>query len=217
MSERHADTVLKVLVADDHPLILQGLRRSLEACDDIEIVGEARSGTELLALVERRAPDVVLMDLRMPEPDGIACVQEIRKSWPHVRTVILSASDDRESIDAALLAGANAYVLKSVGSMDVGAVIRQVSEGGAVFHAPSRASESPAESAPAERAGLTEREREILAAIAHGKTTKAISGELWLSEHTVKFHLTNIYRKLGVANRSGAVRYAYEHNLISAA
>jgi DNA-binding NarL/FixJ family response regulator len=215
--ERRMGTVLKVLVADDHPLILQGLRRSLDACDDIEIVGEARSGTELLALVERRAPDVVLMDLRMPEPDGLACVHEIRKSWPHVRTVILSACDDRESIDAALLAGANAYVLKSVGSMDVGPVIRQVSEGGAVFHAPSPAPQAGDQSAKSERVGLTERESEILAAIASGKTTKAISGELWLSEHTVKFHLTNIYRKLGVSNRSGAVRYAYEHNLVSAA
>jgi DNA-binding NarL/FixJ family response regulator len=215
--KRHMERVLKVLVADDHPLILQGLRRSLEACEDIELVGEARSGTELLALVERRAPDVVLMDLRMPEPDGLACVQQIRRSWPGVRTVILSACDDRESIDAALLAGANAYVLKSVGSMDVGAVIRQVSDGGAVFHAPSRASEPAGERAPAERAGLTERESEILAAIAQGKTTKAISGELWLSEHTVKFHLTNIYRKLGVSNRSGAVRYAFEHKLVSAA
>ena len=215
--ERHTDTVLKVLVADDHPLILQGLRRSLEACDDIEIVGEAHSGTELLALVERRAPDIVLMDLRMPEPDGIACVREIRKAWPHVRTVVLSASDDRESIDAALLAGANAYVLKSVGSTDIGAVLRQVSAGGAVFHAPSRPPEPIGGQAAPERAGLTERESEILAAIAHGKTTKTISGELWLSEHTVKFHLTNIYRKLGVSNRSGAVRYAYENGLVSAA
>jgi DNA-binding NarL/FixJ family response regulator len=218
MSEaRHMDTVLKVLVADDHPLILQGLRRSLDACDDIEIVGEAHSGTELLALVERRAPDVVLMDLRMPEPDGIACVQEIRKSWPHVRTVVLSACDDRESIDAALLAGANAYVLKSVGSMDIGSVLRQVSDGGTVFHAPSAASSLAGETAAPEDPLLTLREREILSAIADGKTTKAISGELWLSEHTVKFHLTNIYRKLGVSNRSGAVRYAYEHGLVSAA
>lgn len=209
------DAALKVLVADDHPLILQGLRRSLEACDDIDVVGEAHSGTELLALVERRAPDVVLLDMRMPEPDGLECVREIRKSWPDVRTVVLSACDDAESIDAALLAGANAYVLKSVGATDIAAVLRQVSAGGAVFHAPSRPlGSNGADDGPGSPL-LTERESAILAAVAGGKTSKAISSDLWVSEHTVKFHLTNIYRKLGVANRSGAIRYAYEHGLVS--
>jgi DNA-binding NarL/FixJ family response regulator len=213
------DTVLKVLLADDHPLILQGLRRTLEACDDIEIVGEARSGTELLALVERRSPDIVLMDLHMPGgPEGVACLQEIRRSWPDVRTVVLSASDDQASIDSALLAGASAYVLKSVGSVDIPSVLRQVSAGGAVFHAPSpRPAAAGGARATPEGPVLTERETAILAAIADGKTTRAISGELWVSEHTIKFHLTNIYRKLGVSNRSGAVRYAYEHGLVSAA
>jgi DNA-binding NarL/FixJ family response regulator len=210
------DAALKVLVADDHPLILQGLRRSLEACEDIEVVGEAHSGTELLALVERRAPDVVLLDLRMPAPDGLECVREIRKSWPEVRTVILSACDDAESIDSALLAGANAYVLKSVGATDVAAVLRQVSAGGAVFHAPSRPAGKEGSDGGSDAPLLTERESAILTAVAGGKTSKAISSELWVSEHTVKFHLTNIYRKLGVSNRSGAIRYAYEHGLISA-
>jgi DNA-binding NarL/FixJ family response regulator len=214
--EHHLDAALKVLLADDHPLILQGLRRSLEACEDIEVVGEAHSGTELLALVERRAPDVVLLDMRMPEPDGLECVREIRKSWPEVRTVILSACDDAESIDSALLAGANAYVLKSVGATDVAAVLRQVSAGGAVFHAPSRPGATEGSDGGSHAPLLTERERAILTAVAGGKTSKVISSELWVSEHTVKFHLTNIYRKLGVSNRSGAIRYAYEHGLISA-
>jgi DNA-binding NarL/FixJ family response regulator len=210
------DTVLKVLVADDHPLILQGLRRSLDACEDIEIVGEARSGSELLALVERRAPDIVLLDMSMPEPDGLACVRKIRSSWPNVRTVVLSARDDRESIDSALHAGANAYVLKSVGSLDIASVLRQVSDGGAVFHAPTVPAAASGQGSASDQPVLTERETEILAAVADGKTTKSISGDLWLSEHTVKFHLTNIYRKLGVSNRSGAIRYAYEHGLLSA-
>jgi DNA-binding NarL/FixJ family response regulator len=209
------DTTLKVLLADDHPLILQGLRKSLEACDDIDIVGEAHSGTELLALVERRAPDIVLLDLRMPEPDGIECVRAIRERWPQTRTVVLSACDDRESIDSALLAGANAYVLKSVGATDIAALLRQVSAGGAVFHAPSQPAEANGADAAAQTPLLTERETTILAAVAGGKTSKAISSELWVSEHTVKFHLTNIYRKLGVSNRSGAIRYAYEHGLVS--
>src|SRR6202035_111519 len=207
------DTVLKVLLADDHPLILQGLRRTLEACDDIEIVGEARSGTELLALVERRSPDIVLMDLRMPGRDGVACLQEIGRSWPAIRTVVLSASDDQESIESGLHAGASAYVLKCVSSGGSPSVPRPGSGGAGVFHAPSPSPGACGPAAAPEGPVLTERETAILAAIADGKTTRAISGELWVSEHTVKFHLTNIYRKLGVSNRSGAIRYAYEHGL----
>jgi DNA-binding NarL/FixJ family response regulator len=151
----------------------------------------------------------------MPEPDGIECVRMIRERWPQTRTVVLSACDDRESIDHALLAGANAYVLKSVGSSDIAAVVRQVSAGGAVFHAPSQPAETNGANGASDTQLLTERENAILAAVAGGKTSKAISSELWVSEHTVKFHLTNIYRKLGVSNRSGAIRYAYEHGLVS--
>ena len=205
---------LKVLLADDHPLILQGLRRTLEGRDDIQVVGEARSGAEVLALTERRQPDVVLLDLRMPDGDGVETIREIRRTWPEIKTVILSACDDRPSIDAALNAGANAYIIKSVNAVDLPAVLHQVSGGGAIFHAPAPSSASSAEQADDDVPGLTERELTILTAVARGLTTKAISSELWLSEHTVKFHLTNIYRKLGVANRSGAVRQAYERGLV---
>lgn len=209
------ENVLKVLVADDHPLILQGLRRTLEACDDIDVVGEARSGTEVLPLVERRRPDVVVLDLHMPGMDGAACIAEIKRTSPEVKAIVLSASDERASIESATSAGASAYVIKSVSSVDIPALIRQVAAGYTVFQAPRDPDdgEGPGTSDP----GLTERELTILAAIAGGLTTKAISAELWVSEHTVKFHLTNIYRKLGVRNRSGAVRYAYEHGLVAVA
>jgi DNA-binding NarL/FixJ family response regulator len=210
------EQVLKVLVADDHPLILQGLRRTLEACDDIDVVGEARTGTEVLPLVERRRPDVVVLDLHMPGMDGAACISEIKRTSPEVKAIVLSASDERASIESATKAGASAYVIKSVSSVDIPALIRQVAAGYTVFQA---ASDATAEdmSSRASEPGLTERELTILAAVAGGLTTKAISGELWVSEHTVKFHLTNIYRKLGVRNRSGAVRYAYEHGLVPVA
>src|SRR6476620_11520654 len=102
--EVRMDTSLKVLIADDHPLMLQGIRKALEGSDGIEVVGEARSGEEALALVERRKPDL----------GGLECVAEIRRSWPDVKAVVISASDDRASIDGALLAGASAYILKSV-------------------------------------------------------------------------------------------------------
>ncbi len=205
---------IKVLIADDHPLILQGLRRTLEACDDIEVVGEARDGDEVPPLVARRAPDVVLMDLRMPGLDGVECVREIKAAAPEVKAVLLTANEDRASIEAAVAAGASGYVLKSVSALDVPAVVRQVAAGYVMFHEPSGDAQSTGERG--ETPALTERETTILAAVASGKTTKAISAELWVSEHTVKFHLTNIYRKLGVSNRSGAVRYAFEHGLVPA-
>jgi DNA-binding NarL/FixJ family response regulator len=208
------DKALKVLIADDHPLMLQGIRKALEASDDIEVVGEARSGEEALALVERRRPDLVLLDLHMPGIGGLECVEELKRSWPDVKTVVISASDDRASIDAALLAGASAYILKSVSPMDIPSVLRQASAG-AVYHVPS--TPPPRRDGHAATSGpeLTPRETTILMAVAGGLTTKAISQDLWLSEHTVKFHLTNIYRKLGVSNRSAAVRYAFENDLAS--
>lgn len=206
-------TPLRVLIADDHPLVLIGVRRSLEGNDDIEIAGEARSGNELLALIERRRPDVVLMDLRMPDIEGESCIAQIAEKWPDVKIAVLSASDDPASVNGALAAGAHTYVVKSVNALDVASVLRGV-HCGAVFHAPTH---RPANAAVEEKRScadlLTERERAILTAVARGLTTKAISRELWVSEHTVKFHLTNIYRKLGVVNRSAAVRFALENGI----
>jgi DNA-binding NarL/FixJ family response regulator len=210
MSEAE-DATLKVLVADDHPLILQGLRRALEACDDIDVIGEARSGSEVLPLVERRRPDVVLLDNRMPGMDGIECARSLKESWPEVRSILLSASEDRASVEAARAAGASAYLIKSVSPNDIPAVVRQVAAGYTLFQLPDAA--DAADEDPA--GGLTERERAILSAAAHGLTTKAIGRELWVSEHTVKFHLTNIYRKLGVSSRSGAIGYAFQHGIVS--
>jgi two-component system nitrate/nitrite response regulator NarL len=208
------DASLKVLIADDHPLMLNGLRRALEGSEGIEVVGEARSGEELLTLVERRKPDLVLLDLHMPGIGGIECIGQLKAAHPDVKAVVISASDDRPTIDAALLAGASAYILKSVSPVDIPSVVRQAATG-AVYHVPATPSAHREAEAATSGPELTARERTILTSIADGLTTKAISRNLWLSEHTVKFHLTNIYRKLGVSNRSGAVRYAFEHGLAS--
>jgi DNA-binding NarL/FixJ family response regulator len=206
---------LRVLIADDHPLILAGIRRTLERSENIEIVGEARSGPEVLALVARSKPQVVLLDLRMPGMHGGDCIEQIRTSWPDIKIVVLSALDDTQSIDTALAAGATAYVVKSVIPSDIASVIRQAA-GGTVFHGVSatRSAGQGTSVPPAGDALLTEREQTVLSAVAAGKTSAAISSELWVSEHTVKFHLTNIYRKLGVPNRTSAVRYAVEHGLV---
>jgi DNA-binding NarL/FixJ family response regulator len=212
MAEDSAGSAIRVLIADDHPLIIAGVRRTIEQSEDFEVVGEARSAPELISLVERRNPEIVLLDLRMPGAVGVEHIEHIRQRWPEIKVVVLSACDDRPSIDSALHAGANAYMLKTTAAVDIASVLRQVSRG-VVFHAPA----SPPVGAPSplepEQPVLTDREQTILAAVGAGLTTAAISRELWVSEHTIKFHLTNIYRKIGVSNRAGAVRYALEHGL----
>jgi DNA-binding NarL/FixJ family response regulator len=205
---------LRVVIADDHPLMLAGIRRTLERSENIEVVGEARSGPEVLDVVKRSKPEVVLLDLRMPGMSGDECIEQIRTSWPDIKVVVLSALEDSQSIDAALSAGASAYVVKSVMPADITSVIRQAASG-SVFHSIARpvGARSASDPTPTE-ASLTDREQTILGAIAAGKTTAAIAADLWVSEHTVKFHLTNIYRKLEVPNRAAAVRYAIEHGLV---
>jgi len=202
---------LKVLLADDHRLMLAGIKRALEAADDIEIVGEAYSGSQVLPLVSRTNPDVVLLDLRMPEMDGLACLDLIRRRHPEVKVVVLSVFSDSEHIETALKRGACGYIVKSVNPIDLPSAIRQVMEG-AVYHALGLPEVD--ESASARAAGLTEREIAILKAVARGLSNQAIGKELWVTEQTVKFHLTNIYRKLGVANRTEAARYAYQNGLV---
>jgi DNA-binding NarL/FixJ family response regulator len=201
-----------VLIADDHPLIIAGIRRTIEHLDDMQVVGEAHSGPELAELIERRRPDIVVMDLRMPGISGTEMITLIRRRWPWVKTIVLSASDDRATINAALRAGASAYVPKSSRTVDLATVLRQAANGGVMTAPVAVPPPSLPDDVPAPPS-LTARERSILTAVATGMTTAAISRDLWISEHTIKFHLTNIYRKLGVPNRAGAVRYALEHGV----
>jgi DNA-binding NarL/FixJ family response regulator len=206
---------ITVLIADDHPVVIGGIRRALGGHDDIDVVGEAHSGPEVLEMIERRRPRFVLLDLNMPGVTGLNCVEQIVARWPHVKIIILSACEDREMINGAFAAGAIAYIFKSVMTMDVASVLHQASTGG-IFHAATGQRRPSGDlSSPEPEAGLTARERSILTAVAQGLTTAAISRQLWVSEHTVKFHLTNIYRKLGVSNRAAAVRYALEHRLVA--
>jgi DNA-binding NarL/FixJ family response regulator len=186
---------MKVLIADDHRLILAGIRRALEAVEDIEIVGE---------------PDVVLLDMRMPQMDGLACLDQIRKHCPKVKVVVLSVFGDAEHIQAAFRHGASGYIVKSVNPLDLPSALRQAVEG-SVFHAVGLPEQNGDEG---KAAGLTEREVAILKAVARGLSNQAIGKELWVTEQTVKFHLTNIYRKLNLANRTEAARYAYQHGLV---
>ncbi len=199
---------VRLLVADDHQLIRDAIRLVLAEVDDFEIVGEARSGREALELVARTAPDLVLLDLRMPDLDGLECLAQITAGYPDVKVVILSAVADPQSVEAALARGAVSYVLKTVDPQDLAPALRQAVKR-TVFHAVVKAPGGRA----SESAGLTAKELTVLRGIAAGKPSKEIAAELWVTEQTVKFHLTKIYRKLGVANRTDAARWAYEHGV----
>ena len=202
---------LKVLLADDHRLILEATRLALEEADDIEIVGETTTGSQVLPLIARTKPDLVLLDIRMPGMDGLTCLDRIRKAHPDVMVVMLSGCDDPETISAALERGARSFINKLVDPRDLAAAVRLVAEG-AVYNAVNAAPAS--QEVEAETAGLTPSEQRVLEALARGLSNKEIAKELWLTPQTVKFHLTNIYRRLGVANRTEAVRHAYQHRLV---
>ena len=198
---------IRVLLADDHRLILQALQRAFEEVDGIEVVGTASDGRQVVPLIARTNPDLVLLDMRMPEMDGLACLDRIRKHHPSIKVVMLSAFDDADRIRTALKRGASAYIVKTVNPLDLPAALRQVVQPTIYFGVP------PQDAEPAAAAGLTERETAMLRALARGLSNAAISKEFWVTEQTVKFHLTNIYRKLGVKNRAQAVQYAYRHGL----
>jgi len=201
---------VKVLIADDHRLIVEGVRRALEEDGGFEIVGEAASGSQVLPLVSQTRPDVVVLDLHMPQVDGLICLDQIRQRFPKTKVVILSVSTDEHLIESVLKRGASAYIVKSVNPIDLPAALRQAVER-TVYH-PIGLSEDTETAARA--AGLTDRETAILRAVVRGLSNEAIAKELWVAEQTVKFHLTNVYRKLGVTNRTEAARLAYKQGLV---
>ena len=201
---------MRVVIADDHRLVLDGIRRALEDDGGYEIVGETQNGTQVLPLVSREKPDLVLLDVRMPHMDGLACLDEIKRRHPEIRVVMLSASTSGDLIEAALRRGASAYVVKSVDPDDLPATLRQALEGN--VHTAVGLEDS--ERSGAKALGLTQREVTILGALARGLSNDEIAKEFWVAPQTVKFHLTNIYRKLGVKNRTEATRLAYQHGLV---
>jgi DNA-binding NarL/FixJ family response regulator len=199
---------IRVLIADDHGLFRDGIRQALDAVDGIEVVAEATSGAEVLPLIARSDPDVAILDVRMPKLDGLGCLERIRRLHPQLKVVMLSAFSDPEHVQAAFKRGANAYIVKSVSPLDLPAALRQVFETTIYF---PLTFVSPEENELV--ASLTDREISMLKALARGLSNNAISREFWVTEQTVKFHLTNIYRKLGVRNRTEATRFAYENGL----
>lgn len=216
-------STIKVLLADDHPLIIAGVRRTIEHLDDMEVVGEANSGPALMQLVERRGPDIVLMDLRMPGCDGVEATRILRESVPDTKVIVLTTYADDRSVLSALRAGARGYLTKDSGAPEIHDALRQVLDNDAAIDpavqqhvvnalatgAPLDGRELP--SAPP--AGLTRRESEVLTLIAAGRSNSEIAAELVISEGTVKSHINHLLAKLGARDRAQAVVFAYQHGL----
>ena len=201
---------MKVLLADAHPLVLAGLRAILEADGSIEVVGEATHASELMPLITQAEPDTVLMGTHLPGGDALTSVDRILAAHPSVNVVMLANDADPATIQAAFRHGACGVILKAIDPRDLPAAMRQAVDKTA-FHASGLPALS--ETASAEDAGLTTRELEIVGAVASGHSNREIARELWISEPTVKFHLTNAYRKIGVSNRTEAARWALERGL----
>ena len=202
----------RVLLADDHRLMLEAVRVALESDGEFEIVASTTEAQKVLPLVGDLRPEVVLLDIRMPQMDGITCLKRIRAGYPNVVVVMLSASEDPIIIREAMEAGARAFVLKHLDPRDLGGVIRQALDG-TVFQ--SAGVFADASAALVAEAGLTAKEHDILNLLSTGLTNAAIAKELWVTEQTVKFHLSNIYRKLQVKGRTAAVEVARRRGLIT--
>jgi DNA-binding NarL/FixJ family response regulator len=209
---------LRVLIADDHPVFRGGLRALLATDPDLEVVAEAADGAEAISLTAQEQPDVVLMDLHMPDRDGVAATREILQSDPHVAVLVLTMFDDDDSVFAAMRAGARGYLLKGTNQADIVRAVHAVGAGGAMFgpavaqrmleffaHAQTR----PAAVFPQ----LTDRERDVLDLVAQGLNNGRIARRLSISEKTVRNHVSNIFTKLAVVDRAQAVIRAREGGL----
>ena len=209
---------IRVCIADDHRLILSGIRQALQDAEQIEVVGVTHRGDEVMALVEDQLPDVVLLEHHMPDMDGLSYLRLIKERHPQIKLVMLSASEDPVHVAEALNAGATAYIGKRINPRDLPSALRQIVDEVVYQTGPDVsgiAVPSVAVKPHVPSFDLTQRELTLLEAISRGLSTKAISRELWITEKTVKFHLTNIYRKLGVHNRASAMRLAFDHHLIA--
>jgi len=206
--------VISVLIADDHPFVRHGLRTYLETLDDLEVVGEASDGAEAVELAGRLLPDVVLMDLVMPELDGVEATRAIRAASPATKVIVLTSFDDDEKVFPAIKAGAAGYLLKDVRPAELAEAVRKASRGEALL-APSVAARLMQEVSGDRPAatGLTDRELEVLRLIARGMSNKVIARELVVSEKTVKTHVSNILAKLHLADRTQAALYAVREGL----
>lgn len=211
--------MIGAVIADDHPIVREGLRRLLEAEDDIEVYSEASDGREVLEEVAKYDPQVVILDISMPNLGGLETLQQLRSTHPNVKVILLSVHAEPPFIQSAVSLGVDGYVLKNGRVGEVVAAVRAVTKGGSYFsppvakeiveqlRSPNRASTDPFSM-------LSTRERQVLRLIAEGLSAKEIAGELGISTKTVEAHRTSIMRKLGARKATELVRYALRHGLI---
>jgi DNA-binding NarL/FixJ family response regulator len=215
---------IRVVVADDQRAIREALAMLLDNESDIRVVGQAADGDEAVTLAADQRAQVVLMDLRMPDTDGVEATRRLSEQHPEIKVVVLTTYADDESISEALAAGAIGYLTKDAGHRQIGLAVRSAAAGQtvldpAVHSALLRRTIEPPRPSPAPEGradlpdGLTAREVDVLRGIAGGRTNVEIAAELYISEVTVKSHVNHLFAKIGARNRAEAVRYAYDHGL----
>jgi NarL family two-component system response regulator YdfI len=212
------ETPIRVLIADDHFIIREGLRLILETVEDIELVGEAADGAEVVRLADELQPAVVLMDLRMPGMDGLSALERLRVEQPHIAVVILTTYNEDDLLRRGLQAGARGYLLKDTSRELLLDTIRAAARGEMLLKPElvARLLADRAGSVSGTMPELTGREGEVLAAVARGERSKEIAIHLGISERTVKAHLASIYNKLGVDSRAAAIAVAAQRGLFAA-
>jgi DNA-binding NarL/FixJ family response regulator len=205
---------IRVVIVDDHPVVRDGLRGIFTGDERFEVVGEAANGAEAIAVAEARQPDVVLMDLRMPEVDGVTAITELARRGVAARVLVLTTYDTDSDVLPAIEAGATGYLLKDAPRDELFRAVEAAARGQSVL-SPAVATRLMGQMrAPASDA-LSQRELEVLGLIARGSTNREAAEKLFISEATVKTHLLHVYAKLGVNDRAAAVAVAFERGLLS--
>jgi two-component system, NarL family, response regulator len=202
---------IRVLIADDHPIVRNGLVRMVELSDGMEVIAEAETGTEAVELFRQHQPDVTLMDLRMPEMNGVEAILAIREEFPTASIAILTTYDTDEDIFRGLQAGAKGYLLKDSKMVELIEAIRTLHAGQRYIPAAVGAKLAERMTQPQ----LSDRELEVLRLMSAGKTNQDICADLYISESTVKFHINNIFSKLGVSDRTQAIVIAIQRGIAS--
>jgi DNA-binding NarL/FixJ family response regulator len=207
------DRSIRVLLCDDHAVVREGLARLLESTDGIDVAGTAADGEEAVARALELRPDVIIMDLQMPNVDGVAATRRITVEAPEAQVVVLTSFSDNARIHDALDAGARGYLLKDAEAPEVVRAIRAAARGEAPLDPRVARAVLARGTAPAAMDGMTAREREVLGLLGTGLANKAIARQLGISEATVKAHLTRIFRQIGVTDRTQAAIWAREHRV----
>jgi DNA-binding NarL/FixJ family response regulator len=207
-----------VVIADDHPMVRQGLRLTLDDLPGIQVVGEATTGQQAVDLAESLQPDVLIMDINMPELNGIDATRALTQSSPHIKVLVLTMFDDDASVFQAMRAGARGYLLKGAGEQEIQRAVRDVANGEAIFGpaVAQRVLDYLSGTTPRQPTAfpeLSEREREVLSLLAEGRSNPDIARRLFLSPKTVRNHVSNIFTKLQVADRAQAIIKARDAGL----